>query len=275
MLKGLQLIQEADGNAAIADDWEMVGIEDWAMATVMKAAEGLNPMYVEAKRWVDWPKWQKAINYELASLKANKTWSLVKWPAGVNVADCKWVLHIKKNAAGKIKKYKARLVAWGFMQIHGIDFYKTYVPVAQLTSFQLLLVMANCNKWPVDIFDFDSAFLNSVLSDDEVVYLEQPKDFIEDNPKVYVLWLHKALYRLKQGAKNWYDALRKVLKELRFCWTEADHGVFLQEVGEEKVVILAVHVDDCLVAGSSQVLLDGFKTEINMKYKMTDLGPCK
>jgi len=40
-------------------------------------------------------------------------------------------------------------------------------------------------------------------------------------------------------------------------------------------VILAVHVDDCLVTGSSQVLLDGFKTEINTKYKMTDLGPCK
>jgi len=46
-------------------------------------------------------------------------------------------------------------------------------------------------------------------------------------------------------------------------------------VGEGKAVILAVHVNDCLVTGSSQVLLDGFKTEINTKYKMTDLGPCK
>ena len=40
-------------------------------------------------------------------------------------------------------------------------------------------------------------------------------------------------------------------------------------------MILAVHVDNCLVAGSSQVLLDGFKMEINTKYKTTDLGPCK
>jgi len=135
--------------------------------------------------------------------------------------------------------------------------------------------VANRNKWPVDTFDFDSAFLNSVLSDDEVVYLEQPKDFIEDDPKVYVLRLHKALYGLKQGAKNWYDALRKALEELGFCRTEVDHGVFLRGVGEGKVVILAVHVDDCLVTGSSQVLLDGFKMEINTKYKMTDLGPCK
>jgi len=63
--------------------------------------------------------------------------------------------------------------------------------------------MANHNKWPVNTFDFDSAFLNSVLSDDKVVYLEQLKNFIEDDPKVYVLRLHKALYRLKQEAKNW------------------------------------------------------------------------
>ena len=136
---------------------------------------------------MDWPKWQEAISSELASLKANKTWSLVKRPAGTNIINCKWVLRIKKNAAGEIEKYKARLVAKGFTQIHGINFYETYVPVARLASFRLLLAMANRNKWPVNTFDFDSAFLNSVLSDDEVVYLEQPKDFIEDDPKVYVL----------------------------------------------------------------------------------------
>ncbi len=34
-------------------------------------------------------------------------------------------------------------------------------------------------------------------------------------------------------------------------------------------------VDDCLVTGNSQPLIDKFKVEINKKYKMTDLGPCK
>jgi hypothetical protein len=32
--------------------------------------------------------------------------------------------------AGEIEKYKARLVAHGFIQIHGMDYYKTYAPVA-------------------------------------------------------------------------------------------------------------------------------------------------
>lgn len=44
---------------------------------------------------------------ELASLEENGTWKLVERPTDTNVVDLKWVLRIKKNAAGKINKYKA------------------------------------------------------------------------------------------------------------------------------------------------------------------------
>ena len=114
---------------------------------------------------------------------------------------------MKKNAAGEVEKYKARLVARGFMQIYGVDFYETYAPVARLSSLQLLLAMANRNGWPVDSFDFDSAYLNSVLSDDEVIYLEQPAEYAKGNPKERVFRLRKALYGLKQGARSWYETL--------------------------------------------------------------------
>jgi len=68
--------------------------------------------------------------------------------------------------------------------------------------------MANRNGWAAD--SFDSAYLNSVLSDDTVIYLEQPPDFSSDNPRKYVLRLHKALYGLKQGARNWYESLKGI-----------------------------------------------------------------
>jgi len=122
--------------------------EDWVMAAVMDTAEYLNPTYEEAKRRSDWPKWQEAIKAELASLEKNGTWSTVEHPKGANVISCKWVLRIKKNAAGEIEKYKVWLVAHGFTQIHGVDYDETYAPVARLVSFRLIIAMANRNRWP-------------------------------------------------------------------------------------------------------------------------------
>jgi len=108
--------------------------EDWVMAAVMDMAEYLNPTYEEAKRRLDCPKWQEAIKAELASLEKNGTWSTVECPKGANMVSCKWVLHIKKNVASEIKKYKARLVARGFTQIHGVDYDETYASMARLAS---------------------------------------------------------------------------------------------------------------------------------------------
>jgi hypothetical protein len=70
-----------------------------------------------------------------------------------------------------------------------------------------LLAIAARNGWAVDNFDFDSTYLNSKLDDDEVVYVEQPPDHEYKDRGEWVLRLVEALYGLKQGAKNWYDAL--------------------------------------------------------------------
>jgi hypothetical protein len=185
------------------------------------------------------------------------------------------VLRIKKNAAGEIEKYKARLVARGFTQIHGVDYYEMYAPVARLASFRLLIAMANRNNWPLESFDFDSAYLNSVLSDDEVIYLEQPKEYSKGDPRKYVFLLHKALYGLKQGARNWYETIRRALGELGFQRTESDHAIFVKTWSDGRRVILAIHVDDCMATGMNQALVNETKRKVNEKYKMTDLGPCR
>jgi hypothetical protein len=244
---------------------------EYAMAAVVESAEGLQPTYEEARKRPDWPKWQEAIQKELNSLEKMGTYRLVKRPPGANVVDSRWVLRIKKNAAGEVEKYKARLVAKGFTQIYGVDYYETYAPVARLTSFRLLLALAARNGWAVDTFDFDSAYLNSKLGDDEVVYLEQPAGYETKDRGGWVWRLLKALYGLKQGAKNWYDALHRALIELGFTRSEADHGVFFKEVGRH-IIVLAVHVDDGMVTGSSVSLINKFKEEMNAKYKLTDLG---
>jgi hypothetical protein len=197
--KGIQAIDE---DAAVSDDWEMVGVEDFAMAAITAGAEGLEPTFEEAKKRPDWPKWEEAIKIELAALERNGTWSITERLPGANVIGAKWVLRIKKNAAGEIEKYKARLVAKGFTQIYGVDFYETYAPVAKLSSFRLLLAIAARNNWPVHTIDFDSAFLNGVLAEDESIYLEQPPSYATKDRKMFVLKLHKSIYGFARARRT-------------------------------------------------------------------------
>ena len=70
----------------------------------------------------------------------------------------------------------------------------------------------------------------------------------------------------------WYEALCKVLNELRFIRTEADHGVFFKKIGKD-IIILAVHVDDCAVTGNSIKQIEQFKVDMDKKYKLIDMGP--
>ena len=123
------------------------------MATVIAKAEALDlAMLEEVRRRINWPKCDLAIKVG--------TWGVIESPRGRNIVVCKWVLHIKKDAAGKIKHYKARLVANGFTQVYGVGYYKTFAPVTKLTSIYTILTITACNNWPIDMFDFHSAFLN-------------------------------------------------------------------------------------------------------------------
>ena len=100
------------------DKEEMVEISsmEFAMDAVIAEAKALDPaMPEEVRRRMDWPKWDLAIKAELEVLKKAGTWGVIERLRGRNIVACKWVLHIKKDAARKIKCYKAQLIAKGFM----------------------------------------------------------------------------------------------------------------------------------------------------------------
>src|SRR6202795_4458252 len=159
---------DREETAASVEDWELLDVvSEGAMSAVMAEAEAIEPTFEEAKHRTDWPKWQGALKVELATLKAAGTWTVVKRPENTNVVDSKWVFRIKKNSAGEIEKHKARLVARGFTQIHGVDYYETFAPVAKLASVRTILAIAARNNWEIDVFDFHGAYLNGELNEGE------------------------------------------------------------------------------------------------------------
>jgi hypothetical protein len=67
--------------------------------------------------------WMAPMEKEYRSLVGREVWVLVDLPLGANVIDCKWVYAVKYDIEGHIIKWKACLVAKGFMQLPGVDFF--------------------------------------------------------------------------------------------------------------------------------------------------------
>jgi len=246
----------------------------YAMVARVSEAEGLDPSTIDkARARPDWPKWDEAISKELASLEAARTWDVVECPKGVNIIGCKWVFKIKRNAAGEIDKYKARLVAKGYSQVQGVDYDETYAPVARLSSLRTILAIAARNDWDIDVFDFQSTFLNGKLDKGEDLYMELPPGYNVDKRLEHaVAKLQVALYGSKQGALKWYLELCSSLRELGLNRAHLDWGVFYVHIRHD-ILLLASHVDNCTITSSSRELMRLFKDEIRAKYKITDLGP--
>jgi hypothetical protein len=99
-----------------------------------------------------------------------------------------------------IVKYKARLVAHGFMQREGIDFEEVFALVARMESVLLLLSMAAAKDWIVYHLDVKSAFLNGELA--ETVFVKQALGFAVKSAEHKVLKLRKALYGAAAGPSS-------------------------------------------------------------------------
>ena len=79
---------------------------------------------------------------KLDALTKNHTWDLVTLPPGQSMVGCKWICKIKTHYDGSIERYKAHLVAKGFIQEYGIDYEETFAPVARISSVCALLTVA-------------------------------------------------------------------------------------------------------------------------------------
>ena len=115
----------------------------------------------------------------------------------------------KLDELENVVRNKTRLVAQGYTQIEGIDFEKTFAPIARLEGIPITLAFASNKNFKHFQMDVKSTFLNSFI--EEEVYVEQPPGFVDPIHPNFVFKLDKALYGLKQAPRAWYDRLSTFL----------------------------------------------------------------
>ena len=190
-------------------------------------------------------------------------------PPGKKAIGLHWIFKLKKNSKGEIERYKARLMAKGYVQKGGIDYNEVFAPVARMDTVRMIIALAAKNLWYVHHLDVKFAFLNGEL--EETVYVQQPKGFIQEGKEQMVLKLRKSLYGLEQAPRAWNHKLDSCLKMIGFKKCDQDQAVYVL-CNSTVTLIVGVCLDDLLITRSSEEQIPAFKGHMMHKSEMSDLG---
>ena len=218
--------------------------------------------------------WRVAIKEEVDYINSN-AWTPIQGAPTKKPLRTRLVFK-KKIKNGKYK-YKVRLVACGYDQMEGVDYYDSYAPTSRPSSLRLFCYLVLINQMGVPRhIDVVKAYLNADI--DEDTFCCPPSDpdsvFFKGQP---VFKLRKALYGLKQSAYLWNQMITKYLvEEAGFRKHRMEPCLFSRrdriDEGDYLETNVLVYVDDLIVASQSQELRDRIVEMISEKFNTTDEG---
>jgi len=223
--------------------------------------------FKQATECADSPRWYKAMQDELQLLADQAVWTVVPLPLPQhNIVGCKWVYKIKRDAAGEISRYKARLVAQEYSQQPGIDFDEIFSPVVRYDSLRLLIALSISLGWKQpDQLDIKGAFLYGFLN--EEIYMKLPPGYEVAGSCVR---LNKSIYGLKQSSRQWYQRLTGFLLPLGFMTANFDPCILIHK---DYQLIVAIYIDDITLAGPDRPQRENLKKLLKQEFEFSDLGP--
>ena len=101
--------------------------------------------------------------------------------------------------------------------------------------------------------------------------MSQLEGFLSSQYPSHVYKLNKALYRLKQAPRAWFDKLKAALFQWGFKNSKLDSFLFIYK-NQADIVFLLVYVDDILIIGSSSTLITKIMFDLHKQFALKTLG---
>lgn len=157
-----------------------------------------------------------------------------------------------------------------------MEYFKTFAPVAKMTSFRLLLALSDMNKWDICQLDVKNAFLHGTL--DEDMYIAFPPGYsVPDHIQAQfpgqklVYHLLKSLYGIKRAPRQWFIALSTAFPSFGFQQSTGDLSLFVFS-HDDILIYLLIYMDDMVLIGNSTSVMAHITEFISTHFKIKALG---
>ena len=110
------------------------------------------------------PHWKIAMERELEAFLRLDVLEMCILPHGTNLISCRWLFITKYNCDGSLNKYKSRLVARGFSQVHGLDFNELFATTVTMAALRIFIARAYQYKYHCHGCDIETLFLHAILT---------------------------------------------------------------------------------------------------------------
>lgn len=221
-------------------------------------------------RCVEAEHWRSAMDEEMRSMERFGVFRRVPKSAaqGRQILGCRWVYKRKVNKLGQVSRYRARLVAQGFLQ-RAFDSYQpdeTYSPVVHKDTLRLFLSLCAAENLQVKTLDIKTAFLQSYLK--ESIFLRSPPGYATRTPngEEEVLELSRAIYGLKQSSACFFDAMHEHLIAKGYESILGDPCLFRKILPDGGIIMACTYIDDVTYGVSSPALADHFLAEMRTRF---------
>nr|GFB60966.1 retrovirus-related Pol polyprotein from transposon TNT 1-94 [Tanacetum cinerariifolium] len=185
-----------------------------------------------------------------------------------DLIDPAWIESMQEELHQFIRP-NTRLVVRGYRQEEGIDFEKSFAPVARMEAIRIFLAYAAHKGFIVYQMNVKTAFLHGSLKED--VYVCQPGGFIDANYPSHVYKLKKALYWLKQVPRAWYDELSTFFLQNRFSKGTIDPTLFTR-CFDDDILVVQVYVDDNIFGFTDPRYATLFSDLMKSRFEMSMIG---
>ena len=157
----------------------------------LSSEPGTPKSYKDALLGPDTEDWKISMKQEIHHFQKRKAWTPVprSIPREENrkVIPTKWVYKTKTEQDGSYRK-KSRIETQGFHQIPGVDYTDSVAAVSPDSAIRNLIAiglfmtsltedMPDEEKWALEVFDVEAAFLNADL--ENPIYIEWPRGMVE------------------------------------------------------------------------------------------------